>query len=373
MKTCYAGILSIICLIISSAGQSQTAGNWSLTNTLTGTAGSFMTVAAVSLGSSITTGSFNGGTEYYGENGWPSGALDANAYLQFTLTANAGHYLVLNTISLVMRRSNTGSPAGAGPNQWSVRSSLDNYTTDIASGSITYSYATYSVTLPAAFQTIPSTVTFRVYGYNATVNAGGTSRFVYDNISVQGQSVSGVLAEQSIDLAARATGSGSIALQWQTTGFFAGTEFTLERSTNGADFRPISQQQATALNTTSFQYEDATAPAAGTLFYRVSAGNSRGADYLSPVITLQQHAAGHTLIRSVTPQGTSVKTCLHIESAGAYQLSIWSPDGKALSRQTINAYTGDVTADLSFGPHPHGVYILTLSGDGQHTARQFMF
>ncbi|HTI09082.1 MAG TPA: hypothetical protein VL832_11010 [Puia sp.] len=369
MKT-FAFLLAGLC--IATMGRSQTAGNWSFTNTLSGTAGSSLTVSAISLGSAITTGSFNSGTEYYGENGWPSGALDPNAYLQFSLSAATGHYLVLNTINLVMRRSNTGSPAGAGPNQWSLRSSLDNYSADLASGSITYNYVTYPVTLPAAFQAIPSSVTFRVYGYNATVNAGGISRFVYDNISVQGQSVSGVLAEQSIDLSARSAGQGNIALQWQTDGFAAGTEFTLQRSTDGTDFTPI-QQLGSTPNTTRYQYEDANAPSAANLFYRVSAVLPGGGTVNSPIVAIRQGGAKQTQIRGVVAQGASIKTWLHLEEAGAYQLSIWSSDGKALLQQTINGYTGDAVADLSFGAHPHGVYILTLSGDGQHTARQFVF
>src|SRR5882757_3768144 len=144
-------------LTILSVGRSQTAGNWNFNNTLSGTSGSSITASPFSLGASIVSGAYNGGTEYFGEGGWPSGALDPNAYVQFTLTAAVGHYLVLNTINLVQRRSSTGTPSGSGPNQWSVRSSLDNYTTNITSGSITPSYATYTVTLPTAFQAIPST------------------------------------------------------------------------------------------------------------------------------------------------------------------------------------------------------------------------
>ncbi|MES1249212.1 MAG: hypothetical protein ABUL46_00935, partial [Chitinophaga rupis] len=285
-------------------------------------------------------------------------------------TAATGHYLVLNTINLVMRRSNTGSPAGAGPTQWSIRSSLDNYSADLASGSITINYVTYPVTLPAAFQAIPSSVTFRVYGYNTSVNSGGSSRFVYDNISVQGQSVSGVLAEQSIDLTARSAGPGTIVLQWQTDGFAAGTEFTLQRSANGTDFTPIQQLNASL---SSYQYEDANAPAAANLFYRVSAALPGGETYNSPIVTIHQDGAGQTRIRGVVSQGSSIRTWLHLEEAGPYQLSIWSSDGKALLQQTLNGNTGDAVADLSFGAHPHGVYILTLSRDGQHTARQFVF
>jgi len=361
-------------LAILSVGRSQTAGNWNFNNTLSGTPGSSITVSNFSLGPSIVSGAYNGVTEYFGEGGWPTGALDPNAYVQFTLTAATGHYLVLNTINLVQRHSSTGTAAGSGPNNWSIRSSLDNYTTDITSGTMTPAYVTYTVSLPVAFQAIPSTVTFRVYGYNVTVTSGGINRFVYDNISVQGQAISGILAEQSIHLTASPAGQSSIALQWQTDGFADGTDFTLERAVNGADFKPIQQQSFTGSNNL-FQYEDVTAPLSATLFYRVVAGEPDGTTYYSPIVTMKQDAvkAKTTQIRGVITQGASIRTLLHIEETGTYQLSVWSQDGRALTRQMVQESAGDPVADISLGAYPHGVYILTLSGNGQHNARQFVY
>jgi len=355
-------------LLIAFSAQSQTAGNWNMNGTLTGTAGSHISLGTIGLGSSIVSGTFNGGTEYYGEGGWPTGAIDLNAYTEFTLTAGTGYYLVLNNVSLIQRRSSTGS-AGAGPNQWSIRSSLDNYASDITSGSMTSSYVTYTITLPVAFQSIPSTVTFRVYGYNTTISSGGTSRFVYDNISVQGQAVSGVLAQQSIDLTAKSAGSGNVSLQWQTEGFAAGTDFTLQRSTNGVDFQPVYQSQST--DNTRFQYQDAVSAAA--LFYRVAATQPDGAVYLSPIVAFQQQTAKQTRIRGVVAQGSSIKTLLHIEETGAYQLTVWSSDGRALLKQTVAMSAGEPVADLSLGANPHGVYILTLSNEAQQSSRQFVY
>ncbi len=358
---------------ILSVGRSQTAGNWSFTNSVAGAPGTSITVSNFTLGPSIVSGAYNGGTEYFGEGGWPSGALDPNAYMQFSLTAATGHYLVLTTINLVQRHSSTGTAAGSGPNNWSIRSSMDNYATDITSGTMTPAYVTYTVNLPAAFQAIPSTVTFRVYGYNATVTSGGINRFVYDNISVLGQAISGVLAEQSIRLTANTTSRNSIALQWQADGFTAGTDLTLQRSVNGSDFFPVHQQELAGNN--AFHYEDAAAPNAATLFYRVTASEPDGTSYYSPTISVQQDVVKtkNAQIRAVITQGASIKTLLHIEETGTYQLSVWSQDGRALSRQMVQASAGDPVADISVGSYPHGIYILTLSKDGQNSARQFVY
>lgn len=384
MKTFYAATwarsmrskelaLLLASFTILSVGRSQTAGNWSFTNSVAGAPGTSITVSNFTLGPSIVSGAYNGGTEYFGEGGWPSGALDPNAYMQFSLTAATGHYLVLTTINLVQRHSSTGTAAGSGPNNWSIRSSMDNYATDITSGTMTPAYVTYTVNLPAAFQAIPSTVTFRVYGYNATVTSGGINRFVYDNISVLGQAISGVLAEQSIRLTANTTSRNSIALQWQADGFTAGTDLTLQRSVNGSDFFPVHQQELAGNN--AFHYEDAAAPNAATLFYRVTASEPDGTSYYSPTISVQQDVVKtkNAQIRAVITQGASIKTLLHIEETGTYQLSVWSQDGRALSRQMVQASAGDPVADISVGSYPHGIYILTLSKDGQNSARQFVY
>ncbi len=231
MKTNYEKILlSVFISLACGHAWSQTAANWNFNNTLNATSGTNITSASAAL-SSKTAGSFNSGSEYYGEGGWPAGSIDTSVYLQFQLNAATAYSLSLNSVTITLRRSTTGTAAGSGPMQWSLRSSLDNYATDITTGSLTTSYVATVVTLPAAFQSIPSTVNFHLYGYNMVVTAGGNNRFVWDNISVQGQATPIVLAERNISLQAKAlkggsggqtgTGSqsgGSVQLQWEDDG-----------------------------------------------------------------------------------------------------------------------------------------------------------
>lgn len=369
--------LALAFLLALPGSHAQTAATWDFTNTLTGAPGAHISAANISVGSAIPTTAFNSGTEWYGQDGWTAaGTPDMNAYVQFTVTAGSGYYLVLNNLSLTLRRSNTGS-SGGGPTSWSLRSSLDNYATDIATSSLTMSYVAYPVTLPAAFQAIPSTVTFRLYGYNAVVSSGAFSRFVIDKITVQGQANAGILAAHSIDLTARAAGGG-VDLQWSTEGFAAGTRFAVERSTDGAGFVTIDEQDIsisgqTGMTATS-QYQDGAVPAVSRLFYRITATEPDGAVSHSPITVVSLAvAAGATVIRGVAAQGNSVKAFLHFAEAGAYQITIWSQDGKALYRQSANGSVGDLTADMAVGPYPHGMYVLTLSKGGVNSSRQFVF
>jgi hypothetical protein len=372
-------VLLVTGLLMVNDSKAQTASSWIFNNTLSGTPGAHISAAAVSLGSSIVSGTFNSGIEYYGQDGWPTGAVDANAYLQFGIAANAGYYLALNKLTLSIRHSTTGTAAGSGPISWSLRSSLDGYSTDLATGNnLTINYQTFTVILPAAFQSIASTVTFRLYGYNSVTTAGGSNRFVINNIGIQGQGVAGVLALQSLTLKA-APAASIVDLQWQAQGFAEGTDFVVERSVDGAGFGAVGQADGTGTvdagaASVTYQYRDASLPSVSTVYYRIRANQPDGSTAWSPVeaVTLQEAAAG-SAIRGVIPEGGSLKTLLHLAEAGNYQLNIWSADGKILYRQMVQEQTGDQAADLSFGTHPHGIYILTLTGAGVRSSREFVY
>ncbi len=390
MKTLKLPILALLVtgLLMVNDLKAQTASSWIFNNTLSGTPGAHISAASVSLGSSIVSGAFNSGIEYYGQDGWPTGAVDPNAYLQFGIAANTGYYLTLNKLTLSIRHSTTGTAAGSGPISWSLRSSLDGYSTDLVTGNnLTINYQTFTVILPAAFQSIASTVTFRLYGYSSVTTSGGSNRFVINNISIQGQAAAGVLALQSLTLKA-APAAGIVDLQWQAQGFAEGTDFIVERSVDGAGFEAIGQPvdagavDAGTVDATvdggaaseTYQYKDASLPSVSTVYYRIRANQPDGSSTWSAIeaVTLQA-AAGASAIRGVIPEGGSLKTLLHLAEAGNYQLNIWSADGKILYRQVVQEQTGEQVADLSFGTHPHGIYILTLTGAGVRNSREFVF
>src|SRR5688572_23319685 len=123
----------ILCLLLFGTASAQTIGNWTLNNTLGGTGSALNTVSAISAGPGVTSTSFNGSTEWYGQNGFPAGGLpNPTAYLQFTITPNSGYEINIASVMLRIRRSNTGSPAGSGPTQWCLRSSLDGYAANLS-------------------------------------------------------------------------------------------------------------------------------------------------------------------------------------------------------------------------------------------------
>src|SRR5450432_4845624 len=154
-------IIPLLCIFSFSKMNAQVA-SWSFNNILTGTGSANSTAGNASLGSTIAAGgAFNGGTVYYGEGPWPAGSIDLNAYLEFSITPTAGHTLTISGLSMQIRRSTTGT-AGGGPNTWSLRSSLDGYSTDISAGVLTTNSAPATVVpLGVAFMNLPSKIIFR--------------------------------------------------------------------------------------------------------------------------------------------------------------------------------------------------------------------
>ncbi len=135
--------------------------------------------------SSITTVNANCKvlTDAYSYSNWNTGsAIDLTEYHQFSITPVSGYVLNLTSLSFVHRVSKNGSGSGTGLTTWIVRSSLDNYSTNIATGLTQDVNQTASVILPAVFSNIGS-VTFRLYLINSKDN--GTS-LEMDDIALNG-------------------------------------------------------------------------------------------------------------------------------------------------------------------------------------------
>ena len=111
---------------------------------------------------------------------WNSGTtIDLNEYHEFSVKAAPGFSLNLTSFSFKQYVNNL---TGVGVTTWVLRSSRDNYTTNLGSGLATLLTQTPVVTFPADFSNIDA-VTFRIYLIN--VNSNGT-RWVVDDVTING-------------------------------------------------------------------------------------------------------------------------------------------------------------------------------------------
>jgi hypothetical protein len=343
---------------------------WSFNNVVTGTGSANTTASSVVLGSAISTGAFNGGTVYFGEDGWPAGGLDLNAYLEFTVSPVASHTLTISQILFNIRRSTTGN-SGSGPQNWALRSSLDGFASDISNGTLSLvSTPAIPVTFTSAFANLATAVTFRLYGYNAVVTAnGGLNRFVYDNISVSGSATTLPLVFESFKVTA---GKNTALLSWNLAGEGNVAEMNAERSSDGHTFESISRIPVDPSNAaTHYTYTDNLLNPAGIYYYRIQMVSADGKISYSPV---QQAGFADTDSFSIqalnSGAASDIRFRITIQQAGDYQFVLYDMNGMKVTVKTLNLSAGTQTLSMDKVRNKSGIYILTAGhGDQQRVSK----
>ncbi len=128
-----------------------------------------------------------------------TGGIALTEYYEFTITPVAGYTVTLTSISFVVQRSGTGI------RQYSVRSGLDGYASNLSASispsnadlsvvggnvfqvvdTTTLAEAGSTVTLTSGYVELTTATTFRLYGFNAEAS-GGT--FSVDSVAIFGSS-----------------------------------------------------------------------------------------------------------------------------------------------------------------------------------------
>lgn len=352
---------------------SQTIASWTFTSTIAGTGGTYNTVSVADFSAGIPTKVFNTSSEYYGENGWPTGALNTGAYVEFSISPNTGYQLDLSSVILRFRRSNTGSPAGSGPTSWSLRSSIDGFAADITSNSLVHTHNNYTVTLGSAFLNVYTTITFRLYGYNVTVGSGGLSRLVLDNISIQG--IGEVLPVTLTGIQALRNNDKSISVKWQASNVPEGTVFNVQRSTNGVDYSSLNSFTENEYKlANSYSYIDGHVPVVSQkLYYRIKGTEPSGRIFLSPVVTISNEGSTQALIDYASIEGQSLITSLQVPEKGMYRVSVLSMNGAVLQQRSIELDAGVHVFTLPLNAMAHGTYVVGLSNNRLLSSKKFVW
>ena len=348
--------LSILCalLLVRSETQSQVIGNWNFNGSTTGTASTFNTVSVADFSSAVPSRAFNASTEYFGENGWPTGSLNPLHYLEFTLTPNTGYALNLSSITLRMRHSNTGPSGGSGPTAFNLRSSLDGFTSDLTSGVLTGAYVNFTITPGAAYSSLPTAITFRVYGHTAIVYTGGNNRLVFDNVQV---TAIGLVLPLQVLYFKGTMQNGHVSLHYEANDVAAGTSFEIERSTDAYNFRTINTEiigNGTAHIHNAFEDRDLSSTT-GNLHYRLKTTSANGVTSYSEIVHLPGEASKSKLIVSYN------RNLLHIENPppGANRLILFNSAGGLTYQRPVNA--GDKPSlNYSLPSLSPGIYYVIL-------------
>lgn len=187
-------LATLLIILITTVIQAQTIG-WNFT----GGAAASTTTANIAV-TDLTSGNNFGTTQlinatsassgYTGVSGGNNagaaariGALNTgssgSAYFEFTLTPSSGYNFTISAISFGTRRT------GTGPQAYTIRSSADNYTSDIVQGNIVENSTWVLKSHSGLTFTSNVATTFRVYGYNGAGSAGmNTANWRIDDISL---------------------------------------------------------------------------------------------------------------------------------------------------------------------------------------------
>jgi hypothetical protein len=142
-----------------------------------------VTASAISRGSGISA---TAAGDSMNSNSFNTPTFDATAYYEVSVAPAAGYYLNLDSLRYGNRRSSTG------PSTIDIRSSLDSFSSVVATYAAPTSATAQTIPLGTAFDLITSQVTFRIYGYVST-NSAGTFRL--ENSTVGGFNIDGVAAQ----------------------------------------------------------------------------------------------------------------------------------------------------------------------------------
>jgi hypothetical protein len=230
MKRIFTLLLSISCLI----GQAQTLAAWDFetstavpsTNPTNGTASS-VTVSSGLAATSYVTGVGGAPGKAITTSGFLSSATDFTKYYQFSITPNGGFNMNLSAVTFQTQRSNTG------PATWVLRSSLDGYASNIATGSVPTAFAQQTsgvLTSNPAYQGISSETIFRIYGLSAT-STGGTMRI--DNLIIEGSTAPAstaplvIVSKSSIAVGNTTVGTPSATQTYNVSGINLTSDITV--------------------------------------------------------------------------------------------------------------------------------------------------
>jgi hypothetical protein len=337
--------------------------DWNFNNVLTGTGSANATAGVASLGSSIDSAAFNGGTVYYGQDGWPTGAMDMNAYLEFSITPTSGHTLTLASLTMQIRRSTTGS-ANAGPNNWTLRSNLDGYTSNIASGVLTpNSTPATTFILGVAFMNVPTKIVFRLYGYNATVSTGGLNRFVYDDIQVSGSTTLPFIFDY---FNVKATNKTAL-ISWQLGGEGDLSSLKIERSSDGVNFESIKEYSGDEVSDTApFEYADQLTNPSGVYEYRIEMISNDGNSSFSGIQSVSFDNQTGFQLQGINTGSSSVSFRVNTEKSGNYVFSLLNLNGNKVAVKSSQLDAGTQVMQMNNMPLPAGIYIL-LGENGNQT------
>ena len=262
-------LIWIMAVRVASAQSAPFTGKWSFEGNDTGTSSN--TLVALSAVSYTGVNKFGPNPYTSGNVGlavnvqnWSTTLCNQTEYVQFSVQAVGTATITLTMLSFAFSR------AANGPQQISVRSSADGFSSDIFSQATATTYQVASIALVGpGFTNQAGPITFRIYACNPL--AGGATLHL-DEIQLNGASLPVTL----LSFTAKPEGD-RVQLAWATTAERDADQFIVERSQNLSEYTTVGQVTANG-TTAERQYYGLTDlnPKPGVNYYRLKQVDRNG-------------------------------------------------------------------------------------------------
>lgn len=275
-------------------------------------------------------------TDGYTAPATPVTSPQSNDYYYFSLTPNPGYWI--NFSSFVFSTSNSST----GPPNFVVRSSADNYSADLGNS------PTISL---SSFVHINSTITFRIYPYGATDNAG---TFSINDFTFNG-SVALPIQLSSFKVVLK---NGKPLITWATYSETNNDHYTIQRSSDGQSFTDLATYNGIGKGASdhelSYAHIDQT-PLPGKNYYRLKQVDLDGASSVFPIRSVFVPS------RVIKVYPTYVKNELKMELPykDTWRWSITDLSGHSCDEGYATSSGG--IAILALNHLSNGFYVITLS------------
>ncbi|MCY7358384.1 MAG: hypothetical protein LH609_13170 [Rudanella sp.] len=295
---------------------------------------------------------------------WSTSTCNRGEYASVTVQPTSGKTMTLNQLSFFFARS------VAGPVQISMRSSADNFGSDIYTGTATenppYQQAVIGLS-GGAYTNQSGPVTFRIYG--CPPQGAGTLRL--DEIVV-----SGVLPQFPLPVyllyfraqsqPATADRANRVTLSWATTWERDADYFEVQRSRSLSEFGTIGQLPARGTTNTRQLYDFSDDwPDSGTTYYRLRQVDTDGTATYSNIVAavLDDNTPTLSVLDSETPGTIRVRG----RNLTGATFSVVSMTGQAIPIETRTETDGSIQLT---GPLGVGLYVVLAEVDGTKLAQR---
>lgn len=294
--------------------------------------------------------------------GWTTATtLDADDYLQFTVTPTNGYAVTITSLQLQHQRSTTG------PTRFVVRTSMDNYATDATNTVIiadVNTFQNHTFTLNNSINTTAA-VTFRIYAFAAENALGSWGPGVGSNdeltvfgtlhiLPVHWTQFKAVLENQNINLAFSNLAEADVI------------QYYVEQSVDGQNFKVIASIVPTANNDSRADYTYTVHhPSSAVLFYRICALEATGRNSYTNIIKVnKQTNAGSLSITTNPVVNGQLSYQLSNVAGGTYAIQVFGTGGQVLYHSVQRQEKGIVAQTINVSNLKPGLYYLQVTGEG---------